>query len=77
VLRVIDYAIKRMLTVEKDTYITATEAHEMLQKISTEYANRVVHIVLDNAKYQKCDAVRSRVADFEITLQYIPPYNQT
>ncbi len=49
VLGAIDYATKRVLTVANDTYITATEVCEMLQKVSADYPGRVVHIVLDNA----------------------------
>ncbi len=75
VLGAIDYATKNVLTVVNDTYITAIEVCEMLQKISTEYAGQAVHIVLDNARYQKCDAVRSCAAELGITLQYIPPYS--
>ncbi len=75
VLGAIDYATKNVLTVVNDTYITAIEVCEMLQKISTEYAGQAVHIVLDNARYQKCDAVRIRAAELGITLQYIPPYS--
>ncbi len=47
----------------------------MLKKISTEYAGQAVHIVLDNARYQKCDSVRSLAAELGIVLQYIPPYS--
>ena len=75
VLGAIDYATKKVLTVANDTYITATEVCEMLRKVSAEYPGRAVHIVLDNARYQKCEAVRSLAAGLGITLQYIPPYS--
>lgn len=75
VLGAIDYASKKVLTVANDTYITATEVCEMLRKISTAYPDRAVHIVLDNARYQKCEAVRTLAAELGITLQYIPPYS--
>ncbi len=75
VLGAIDYATKNVLTATNGTYITATEVCEMPQRISTEYAGRAVHIVLDNARYQKYDAVRSRAAELGTTLQYIPPYS--
>ena len=75
VLGAIDYASKKVLTVANDTYITATEVCEMLRKISAAYPDRVVHIVLDNARYQKCEAVRTLAAELGITLQYIPPYS--
>ena len=75
VLGAIDYATKKVLTVANDTYITATEVCEMLRKVSAEYPDRAVHIVLDNARYQKCEAVKSLAAGLGITLQYIPPYS--
>ncbi len=75
VLGAMDYATKNVLTVANKTYITAIEVCEMLQKISTEYADQAVYIVLDNARYQKCDAVRNRAEELGITLQYIPPYS--
>ena len=45
----IDYATKRVLTVTNESYITATEVCEMLRKISAEYTEKAVHLVLDNA----------------------------
>ncbi|MDE7244160.1 MAG: transposase [Oscillospiraceae bacterium] len=74
-LGTIDYATKKVLTVANDTYITATEVCEMLRKISIAYPGWAVHIVLDNARYQKCEAVTTLAAELGITLQYIPPYS--
>lgn len=62
VLGAIDYATKKVLTVANDTYITATEVCEMLRKISTEYPGQAVHIVLDNARYQRCEVVKNLAA---------------
>ncbi len=70
VLGAIDYVTKHVLTVANDTYITATEVCEMLRKISEEYTGKVVHLVLDNARYQKCDAVRKLAAELRIVLIY-------
>jgi len=75
VLGAIDYVTKHVLTVTNNTYITASEVCEMMRKISAEYADRTVHLVLDNAKYQKCDVVRSLAAELGIILEYIPPYS--
>ena len=75
VLGAVDYATKKVLTVANDTYITATEVCEMLRKISASHPGRAVHIVLDNARHQKCEAVRTLAAELGITLQYLPPYS--
>lgn len=75
VLGAIDYATKKVLTVTNESYITATEVCEMLRKISAEYAGKAVHLVLDNARYQKCQAVTELAAQLGIELNYVPPYS--
>lgn len=75
VLGALDFAAKRMLTVTNDSYITATEVCEMLREISAAYAGKTVHLVLDNARYQKCKAVQSLASELGIQLEYIPPYS--
>ena len=75
VLGAIDFLTKRMLTVTNDSYITATQVCQMLERISTEYAGKIVHIVLDNARYQKCEAVCGLARELGIDLVYLPPYS--
>ncbi len=75
VLGAIDFATKEVVTVTNDTYITATEVCEMLHRISEKYVGRTVHLVLDNAKYQKCKKVRNTADSLCIDLVYIPPYS--
>lgn len=75
VLGALDYYSKKVLTVTNDTYITATEVCEILHKIAKEYANKEVHVVLDNARYQKCKIVQEIANKLNIHLEYIPPYS--
>lgn len=75
VLGAIDYVTKRILTVTNDSYITATEVCDMLRKISAEYPEKTVHLIMDNARYQKCSAVQTLANELGIILQYIPPYS--
>lgn len=75
VLGAIDFATKEVLTVTNSSYITATEVCGMLQKISEKYAGRTIHLVLDNARYQKCNIVRELAEKLHIDLVYIPPYS--
>ncbi len=58
VLGVLDYVSKKVHTVTNDTYITATEVCAMLRQIASEYKGLSVHLVLDNARYQKYAAVQ-------------------
>lgn len=75
VLGAMDYLTKKVLTVTNDTYITATEICDMLRLISDNYSGREVHIILDNARYQKCRAVQELALELNIRLTYIPPYS--
>jgi len=75
VLGAIDYATKKVLTITNESYITATEVCGMLHKISTEYAGKAVHLILDNARYQKCSAVMDLAARLDTELDYVPPYS--
>ena len=75
VLGAMDYLTKKVLTVTNDTYITATEICDMLHLISDNYSGGEVHIILDNARYQKCRAVQELALELNIRLTYIPPYS--
>lgn len=75
VLGAMDYISKKVLVVANDSYITATEVCSMLRKIADEYGEREVHLVLDNARYQKCGVVRELASQLHIHLEYIPPYS--
>lgn len=75
VLGALDYVSKKMLVVANDSYITAREVCEMLKKVAAEYAGKEVHLVLDNARYQKCHIVQDLAEQLGIKLEYIPPYS--
>ena len=47
----------------------------MLRKVSAEYAGKKIHIVLDNARYQKCEMVTSLAKELAIDLVFLPPYS--
>ena len=66
---------ENVLTVTNDCYITATEVCMLLRKIAEQYEGKTVHIVLDNARYQKCAAVQELARELHIDLVYLPPYS--
>ena len=78
VLGALDYATKKLTRVANATYITADEVCQLLRKIAEEYvgdAMKPVFLVLDNARYQKCEAVRGLAKELGIHLIFIPPYS--
>ena len=75
VLGALNFVTKKVTTVANDAYITAAEVCEVLRKIASEYVEKPVHIILDNARYQKCAVVTELAEELKITLHYIPPYS--
>jgi transposase len=75
VLGAINFAAKKVTAVANDTYITATEVCGMLWKVAAEYAGKAIHIVLDNARYQKCAVVVEPAEKLHVTLHFMPPYS--
>ena len=75
VLGALDFVSKKVTTVANNTYITAAEVCEMLRKVASEYVGKPVHIVLDNARYQKCEVVTALAKELGVALHYIPPYS--
>lgn len=75
VLGALNFVTKRVTTVTNDTYITAQEVCELLRKIAAQYDDKPIHIVLDNARYQKCAVVKDLAEELGIVLNYIPPYS--
>lgn len=75
VLGAINFITKKVHTVTNTTYITATEICQMLRLVASEYQGKAIHIVLDNAKYQKCEVVTSLARELSIELVFLPPYS--
>ena len=75
VLGALNFVTKKVTTVANDAYITAAEVCEMLRKVASDYIEKPVHIILDNARYQKCAIVKELAEELGIALHYIPPYS--
>jgi transposase len=80
VLGALDYVTKKILTVTNAKYLTATEVITMLNKIAAFYGTgKPIRVVLDNARYQKCEAVTQTLNElqktFDIDLVFLPSYS--
>ena len=75
VLGAINFMTKKVHTITNTTYITATEICQMLRLVASEYAGKKIYIVLDNARYQKCEMVTSLAKELAINLIFLPPYS--
>ena len=77
VLGAYDPIMHKAITVTNDTYINQDVFCEFLEKISNAYADSELPItmVLDNARYQKCQSVTTKANELNIELLYLPPYS--
>ena len=75
VLGCMNFVTKEVLTVSNDTYITATQVIEMLQKVAENSDGKPQYVILDNAKYQHCAAVMDMAKKLVIELRFLPPYS--
>jgi len=75
VLGALNFATKKVTVISNSAYITASEVCDMLRKVAGEYVGKPIHIVLDNARYQKCEVVRGLAMELGITIHYMPPYS--
>src|SRR3954452_10748070 len=75
VLGAIDAVTRELTTVTNDTTIDATAICELLRKLSGRYPGLPMTLVLDNARYQRCEPVRTLAAELRIELLYLPPYS--
>lgn len=75
VLGAIDAVTRELTTVTNDTTIDATAVCDLLKKLSTRYPGLPLTLVLDNARYQRCELVRTLAAALRIELLYLPSYS--
>jgi len=77
VLGAYDPITHEAITITNDTYINQDVFCEFLEKIAHAYSESQLPItmVLDNARYQKCQSVADKAKELGIELLYLPPYS--
>ncbi len=65
------------ITLTNDTVVNQETFCALLDKIATAYADtgRPITLVLDNARYQKCQSVFDKAQELGIELLYLPAYS--
>lgn len=64
-----------IITITNNHYITAQTFCAFMHEIVRRYATIPITLILDNARYQKCELVRQTAANLGISLVYLPPYS--
>lgn len=69
-------AVTHTLTAVTNTdYVNATTVCELLRKIATQGLAGPITLVLDNARYQRCQLVQDLAAQLGIRLLFLPSYS--
>ncbi len=71
----LDAITHELITITNDTYINACSFIGLLYKIANRRFSVPVTLVLDNARYQKCEIVWAVAKILNIELLYIPAYS--
>lgn len=75
VLGALNAITHEIILVTNDSYITAIQVCELLQKLADLELSIPITLVLDNARYQKCRVVQDLAESLEIELLYLPTYS--
>ena len=65
----------QLITVSNDSYINANCVCDLLEKIAALGLSTPVTLVMDNARYQRCQLVLERARQLGIELLFLPPYS--
>lgn len=75
VLAALNAITHELVMVTNDTYITATTVCELLRQLAAQHLGVPITLVLDNARYQKCQIVAELADALQIELLYLPAYS--
>lgn len=75
VLGALDPITHELITITNETYINAECICELLSKIYSLNIKVPITLVLDNARYQKCEMVKHLAELYNIELLYLPSYS--
>lgn len=75
VLAALNATTRELFTVHNLPYITAVTVCELLQVVAGAHPGVPLTIVLDNARYQRCQLVQELAQSLGIELLFLPPYS--
>lgn len=75
VLGALDAVTKTVSTICNETYINAKSVCQLLELLAHQYVGEKIYLVLDNARYQRCQLVKETAKKLRIHLVFLPPYS--
>jgi transposase len=65
----------QLITVTNESYINASSVCELLDKIAALGLCTPITVVMDNARYQRCQLVLEKARQLDLELLFLPPYS--
>ena len=75
VLGALNATTQELIRVTNHTYVTAETVCELLRKIAALGLGVPITLILDNARYQRCELVQSLARQLQIELLFLPSYS--
>lgn len=75
VIGCVDPISREVISTHSMIYVNAEQVMEFLGKVRSQCGDMPVTIVLDNARYQHCNAVLQKAKTLGIELLFLPPYS--
>jgi transposase len=75
VLAALDAVTHQVIRVTNDSYINAESVCQLLRQLAAAGLPRPLTLVLDNARYQRCELVQSLARSLKIELLFLPSYS--
>ena len=77
VLGALDAITKELIVVSNDTYINSESIIQLLYQLAEKIPDTSIPVtlIMDNARYQKCQVVQEAAEILDIDLVFLPPYS--
>jgi transposase len=75
VLGALNTITKELVTITNHDYIHAHSVCELLEKLYALYRDLPIVLIMDNARYQKCQLVLEKAQSLNIKIVFLPPYS--
>lgn len=75
VLGALHATTRQLVTVTNDSYINALSVIELLKKLAAQFTDAPITLVMDNARYQRCQVVMAAAKQLGIELLFLPAYS--
>lgn len=75
VLGALDAITKELITITNEAYINAQSVCALIEKIAMKNKGMSVTLIMDNARYQRCNLVKGFAEKMNISLVFLPSYS--